>query len=281
MTRVVAKTGQNDLVVTSSQPGVLYVSGLPVEKNIYAGLSRKLKTISDAFSLTYGRNSRITVRQKSSTKLDLMNDSIDYAFIDPPFGGNIPYAEVNFVNEAWLGNLTDVRDEAIVSRHQHKSIEDYQRLLTNSFAELNRVLKPKAGATIVFHSATAEVWNALRGAYKDAGFTVERASVLDKTQSSFKQVTTAGSVKGDPVLLLSKHAALPAAHTLSTWQIAAKLHRQSLASSDPEERSPQRLYSRFVSHFLMRDETVPVDADAFYRWFRLRRDTQPNFDAYA
>ena len=32
MTRVVAKDGQDDLVVTGAQPGVLYVSGLPVEK---------------------------------------------------------------------------------------------------------------------------------------------------------------------------------------------------------------------------------------------------------
>ena len=36
MTRVVAKSGQKNLVVTSAQPGVLYVSGLPVEKNLIA-----------------------------------------------------------------------------------------------------------------------------------------------------------------------------------------------------------------------------------------------------
>src|SRR3546814_20198956 len=49
MTRVVAKSGQKDLVVTSAQPGVLYVSGLPVEKNFFAGLRRKLTTIAQAF----------------------------------------------------------------------------------------------------------------------------------------------------------------------------------------------------------------------------------------
>src|SRR3546814_1362788 len=55
---------------------------------------------------------------------------------------------------------------------------------------------------MVFHSASAEVWNALQRAYQDAGFDVEYAGVLDKKQGSFKQVTTEGAVRGDPVLLL-------------------------------------------------------------------------------
>src|SRR3546814_17699235 len=54
MTRVVAKSGQKDLVVTSAQPGVLYVSGLPVEKNFFAGLRRKLTTIAQAFETIHG-----------------------------------------------------------------------------------------------------------------------------------------------------------------------------------------------------------------------------------
>ena len=93
MTRVVAKSGQPDLVVTSAQPGVLYVSGLAVEKNLIAGLRRKLSTITRAFELIHGRRSRVEVRQGSSCSVDLPSSSIDYAFTDPPFGGNIPYSE--------------------------------------------------------------------------------------------------------------------------------------------------------------------------------------------
>ena len=96
MTRVVAKSGQKDLVVTSAQPGVLYVSGLPVEKNLFSGLRRKLKTITNAFETVYGRKGRVEVRQKSSCQIDMPDNSIDYVFTDPPFGGNIPYAEIKF-----------------------------------------------------------------------------------------------------------------------------------------------------------------------------------------
>ncbi|MFC3119829.1 hypothetical protein ACFOHS_22110 [Jhaorihella thermophila] len=204
MTRVVAKTDQKDLVVTSAQPGVLYVSGLPVEKNLFAGLRRKLTTIANAFAVIHGRKGMVEVHQGSSCHVSLPDGSIDYVFTDPPFGGNIPYAEINFLNEAWLSRYTDRTDEIIVSSSQEKSIEDYQSLLTAALSEVNRILKPKGRATLVFHSASADVWNALQSAYTNAGLGIECAGILDKTQGSFKQVTTTGAVRGDPVLLLSK-----------------------------------------------------------------------------
>ena len=122
MTRVVAKSGQKDLVVTSAQPGVLYVSGLPVKKNLISGLKRKLSTIGKAFGIIRGRKGRIEVYQRSCRHVDLPAQSVDYVFTDPPFGGNIPYAELSFLNEAWLNRYTDRTEEAIVSDDQKKSV---------------------------------------------------------------------------------------------------------------------------------------------------------------
>lgn len=189
---LVRKAGQNDLVVTSGQPGVLYVSGLPVavEKNLFSGLRRKLKTIAKAFTITCGLKSTVQVVQASSATLHLASSSIDYVFTDPPFGGNIPYSEVNFINEAWLGRYTDRIGEAIVSPAQGKRLTDYRQLLTASLGEARRALKDEGQATLVFHSATAQVWNALQSAYSEAGFNVKYAGILDKTQGSFKQVTS-------------------------------------------------------------------------------------------
>jgi len=117
----------------------------------------------------------------------------------------------------------------------------------------------------VFHSASAEVWNALQASYTDAGLNIERAGVLDKTQGSFKQVTTSGAVRGDPVLLLGKDPSAEKAAPECVWTVAEQLSQAAL-SLDPSEQTPQRLYSRLVSHFLTSHQTVPVDADDFYRW---------------
>jgi predicted RNA methylase len=273
MTRVVAKSGQKDLVVTSAQPGVLYVSGLPVEKNFFAGLRRKLTTIAEAFETIHGRSGKVEVIQGSSCNVGLPPGSIDYMFTDPPFGANIPYAELSFINEAWLRMFTDRTDETIVSPDQDKSVNEYRELLTRSFSEGRRILKPSGKATMVFHSASAEIWNALQRAYQDAGFDVEYAGVLDKKQGSFKQVTTKGAVRGDPVLLLGPRRVEEvkienkAGGDECVWSVAKTLHRAATAAHDPAEATAQRLYSRLVTHFLSRHQQVPFDADVFYRWY--------------
>ena len=274
MTRVVAKSGKKDLALTSAQPGVLYVSGLPVEKNLMVGLRRKLSTIASAFAVTRGRKGRVKVSQASSCRTHLPDRSIDYMFIDPPFGGNIPYAEVSFINEAWLGRFTDRAEEIIVSNAQEKSMAEYQQLLTTALREARRILKPSGKATIVFHSASAGVWNALQAAYTDAGFGVECAGVLDKTQGSFKQVTTNDAVRGDPVLLLGQKAVLQTKPIPCVWTVAERLRQEAALTLDPEEQTAQRLYSRLVSHFLTRHQQVPLDADSFYRWHEQRHTAE-------
>lgn len=273
MTRVVAKQLEDDLVVTSAQPGVLYVSGLPVEKNIFAGVRRKLETITRAFAATCHLSNLVAVHNASSLSLDLADDSIDYVFTDPPFGGNIPYAEVNFINEAWLGRTTQIADEAIMSPSQGKTLHDYQHLLTTAFQEVHRVLKPAAKATVVFHSSSAQVWNALRRASEDAGLRLVDTSVLDKTQGSFKQVTAKGAVRGDPIMLFEKGKQLPSKSS-DIAVLFEQLLRDASASDDPGEKTPQRLYSRFITRCLENQHDVPVDAAEFYREME-RRNIAP------
>jgi transposase-like protein len=265
MTRVVAKQGQADVVLTSAQSGVLYVSGLPVEKNVFLGLRRKLKTVHGAFATLQGLKGLVKVRQGSCTRTTLADASVDYIFTDPPFGGNIPYSEVNFINEAWLGRSTCATDEVVVSPAQAKDIGIYETLLMLAFQEMRRVLKPKGKLTVVFHSTQAEVWRALSRAYSAAGFSVELSNILDKEQGSFKQVTTVNSVRGDSILLLTPQARESATAQTSPEKIIECLVSRAEALADPQERLPKRIYSRFVAHYLSRDGSPPIDAAEFYQ----------------
>ena len=264
MTRVVAKQDQADLVLTSAQPGVLYISGLPVEKNVFHGLRRKMKTIRDAFATLRDLDGQVEVRQGSSTRTHLADESVDYVFTDPPFGGNIPYSEVNFISEAWLGRSTRTRDEAIVSSTQTKGVETYETLLTKVFREMRRLLKPVGKATVVFHSTQADIWQALINAYSAAGFSMELSNILDKKQGSFKQVTTVNSAKGDPMLLLTPQGSQKSTIRNPADQVIERLVSKADALDNPEERLPQRIYSRFVAHYLRRHSSPPMNADEFY-----------------
>lgn len=265
MTRVVAKSGQKDLVVTSSQPGVLYISSLPVEKNIFSGLERKLGTIAKAFDITHNNHDSVSIVNASCMNVDLPDSSIDYVFTDPPFGGNIPYSEVNFINEAWLGRTTPISDEITISPAHGKTSVDYGNMITHAFKELNRILKPDGKITVVFHSSSANIWNTLLKAYENSDLSIVYSSVLNKTQGSFKQVTTAGSVRGDPIMLLRKgNYKLPSSIT-DVASLIDQLIQVAKESNLDEENSPQRLYSRFITHYLRQNQEIPIDADTFYR----------------
>jgi 16S rRNA G966 N2-methylase RsmD len=204
MTRVVVKKNSKDFVLTGAQSGVLYISSLPVEKNIIMGVKRKLKSFENAFAYLNTCSGRFVVNNTSSQNLTQADKSVDYIFTDPPFGDFIPYAEVNQINELWLGATTERTDEIIISPSQKKDVSSYRKMMTDVFNEMRRVLKDGAFATVVFHASKAAVWNALRAAYSNAGFFVDKTTSLDKTQTTFKQTVSADSVQGDPLMLLSK-----------------------------------------------------------------------------
>jgi hypothetical protein len=151
-------------------------------------------------------------------------------------------------------------------------VDDYEHLLCQAFREVHRVLRPDGHATVVFHSASAQVWNALRSACEHAGFSVAGTSVLDKTQASFKQVKTDGAVKGDPLILLSKTPLDTVTVETDVWIVTNHLVDQALRSDDPTEATPQRLYSRLVAHYIEASQNVPIDAGAFYRLLPSRRE---------
>jgi DNA modification methylase len=270
MTRVVLKKGQSDFVLTGSQSGVLYISGLPVEKNILEGIRRKSKAFIESFHILHGSQSKVVVHNESSERMSLKAQSIDYVFTDPPFGGYIPYAELNQINELWLGRTTDRAKEVIVSPSQSKGVAEYGVMMGSVFKEMARVLKPNGLATVVFHSAHSEVWRALSQAYALAGFTVEATSVLDKMQASFKQVVSTVSVKGDPLLLLSKRTVQAKSFRANAPKLAADIIRMASASSK-DEMDPQRMYSRFVNCCLELGQDVDMDAKAFYALVRAER----------
>ncbi|MCC6312275.1 MAG: DNA methylase [Trueperaceae bacterium] len=265
LTRVVVKKGQKDFVVSGAQTGVLYISGLPVEKNVLAGVGRKVKTFAEAFALTYGSRSEVEVINGSSTHLHLPDNSVDYVFTDPPFGDFIPYAEVNQVNEAWLGKLTDRTAEVIVSPSQGKGVDEYARLMAQVFSEVARVMRPTGCATVVFHASKPAVWHALGDAFSRNALAVDRTSVLDKTQVSFKQVVHEGGTRGDALFLLRPVEGAPigaAADVDSLDDVVAAL--ESAAAGDPDELVPRRMYSRYVARCVEARVPVDVTASEFY-----------------
>lgn len=262
MTRVVVKRDQKDFVLTGAQSGVLYISGLPVEKNVFEGVRRKIRTFASAFELVHDSPSEVEVVNASSTHLDLDDASIDYVFTDPPFGGYIPYAEVNQVNELWLDARTDRTQEIIMSSSGRKDANAYGELMHDVFTEVSRVLTETGLATVVFHSAHPSVWRALTYGYSRAGLGVRMTSVLHKTQPSFKQVVSTSTVKDDPLILLDKAHRDERPTTVD--EVVETVLADAAESGLGDESTRERLFSRFVTRCLLEGVPVAMGAAEFY-----------------
>ena len=264
MTRVVAKRNSKDFVLTGAQSGVLYISRLPVEKNILLGLKRKYASFYEAYSLLEKCTGELIVHNSSSEKMEETMDSIDFVFTDPPFGDFIPYAEVNQINELWMKRTTDRSKEIIISSSQEKSISDYQHMLTNVFSGIARVLKQDHYVAVVFHAAKAKIWEAFENAIMDSGLAVCTASILDKKQASFKQVVSTASVQGDPLVLL-KAAKQEKNDKLEDQNILDVLIEKFSNFGSIDER---RIYSLYVNECLKRRQVVALDAKDAYAYIR-------------
>lgn len=257
MTRVVAKRNSSDFVLTGAQSGVLYVSNLPVEKNILKGLQRKIKPFARAFSYVNGCAGRVEVINQSSSKLREADGTISYVFTDPPFGDFIPYAEVNQINELWLDATTNRSDEAIISPSQNKDADAYGHIIMASLAEAKRVLKDEGLMTLVFHSSKADVWQALASAIEGAGLDVITTTYLAKSQESFKQVVSAGGVKGDSLILLGKSESKPSMPIVNEIKLEVPT----------QPNDAREAYTAYVNHCLENGMRVKLDARDAYDKF--------------
>jgi DNA modification methylase/transcriptional regulator with XRE-family HTH domain len=176
------------------------------EANVFVTFARKARSIQDHLETTASHyRGRVAVVQNSATSLEyLVDESIDLIFTDPPFGANINYSDMNFLWESWLGVFTNTQDEAIVNKVQHKGVGEYRDLMTKSFKECYRVLRPGHWMLVVFMNSSHGIWEALRSAILDTGFQICKADIFDKQHGTFKQFVSDNTAGFDLVLHCQK-----------------------------------------------------------------------------
>jgi DNA modification methylase/predicted RNA-binding Zn-ribbon protein involved in translation (DUF1610 family) len=256
----------------SKLSGTLYVSSMVREINIIDFIRRKIAKYQNKGC---GQNAAISVC--SSTVVPIDNTTIDYIFIDPPFGANLNYSELNFVWESWLRILTENSNEAIENSSQNKGAQEYRLLMTRCFREAYRVLKPGRWMTVEFSNTKASVWNGIQTALTDAGFIVANVSALDKKQGSFKAVTTPTAVKQDLVISAYKpnggfeerfkkesqteEGIWDFVRTHLTYLPVIKQHGVLLQFIP--ERDPRILFDQMVAYYVRKGYPVPISSQEF------------------
>ena len=271
------KSGKLNLA--GAMPNALYIPSILAERNIIELVRGKVKDILPVFSFEKDNNNFIVGCGSSTDLRSIPDNSVDYIFVDPPFGDNLMYSELSFIWEAWLKVVTNNKSEAIMNTKQNKGVTEYQELFTKCFKEFYRCLKPNRWITIEFHNSKNSVWSAINEAIQKAGFVVSYVKTLDKGQGSYNQQTALGAVKQDLAISAYKPSRnfihnfeLKAGSEEAVWEFVSQYLEKLPVVTIEEgkvhtivERQGYLLFDRMVAYHVMNGIAVPMDAADFYR----------------
>ena len=271
-------------VVNQYMTGVYYVGSLTAECSVRYNLEGsspgrgKRQSLVKLWNSSPASAGEVMISTGSSTALPVPDSCVDYVFIDPPFGQNIPYSDLALVVEEWHRVTTSMSEEATQDSFKGRGLDDYAELMSRCFAEFFRVLKPGRWMTVEFSNHSNDVWLRIQDALASAGFVVADTRVFDKDQLSYRQVTAGNAVKHDLVISAYK----PAEATEYSFEVAAggedaawvfaREHLSRVPVTEGfrgralvvRERQADRVYERMVAYHVARNTLVPMTAAEFY-----------------
>ena len=271
MNRYMPQHGGRALV--GPMANTLYVPPVSVENNVIDQLVFQYKKIYQALTPLSG--SIITTQGAQS--IAIPESSIDYIFLDPPFGANIMYSELSFIRESWLLIITNNGPEAIENKTQNKGINEYRHLMTQCFAQAFKYLKPGRWMTVEFSNTKASVWNSIQNALSDVGFIVASVAALDKTRGGLHAMLGPTAVKQDLIISAYKpndgfeeRFPIEAQTEEGVWDFV-RTHLKYLPVTKQQgvllhivpERDPRILFDQMVAYYVRKGYPVPISSPEF------------------
>ena len=251
----------------------LYISATPAEISpfYFAGLKIKRNTLRSAQSYN------VQIGCGSASVANAESNSMDYVFVDPPFGSNIAYSELNYLWESWLQVVTNQDPEAIESKPQNKNLDDYRHLMTACFREFYRVLKPGRWMTVEFSNTNSSVWNSIQNALSDVGFIVAGVAALNKGRGGLHAIIGTTAVKQDLIISAYKpnggfeeRFQKEAETEEGVWDFV-RTHLNYLPVTKQQgvllqfvpERDPRILFDQMVAYYVRKGFPVPISSQEF------------------
>ncbi len=190
---------------------MLFESGIRGPQGLLRGKEESNSELRDAkeapsFNALANTDANYLLLNASALQLPQIPDnSVDYCFTDPPYGGSIQYYELSTLWLSWLRGpssdprfVMDFRDEITINEQQRKDFDYYHKMLKAAFEEVYRVLKPGGYLTVTFHNTDIKVYNSIQKSIILAGFDLEKVIYQPPARASAKGLLQPyGSAVGD------------------------------------------------------------------------------------
>ncbi|HRY91747.1 MAG TPA: hypothetical protein P5229_05460, partial [Candidatus Gracilibacteria bacterium] len=192
-------------------PGNWALPPMSKQRNVADSLRKVFSKTCEAKRFLYDSLNSRSAFISTQTATDLSNipsESIDYIFTDPPYGGAVQYAELNFLWESWLGLNTDWNNkEIIVNETRGKTELDWAEMMKLVFSECYRVLKPGRWLSLCYHDTSEGTWALVQDIMAEVGFMVgesDKALYIDTGGNTYNQRVADKVTKRDLVINFRK-----------------------------------------------------------------------------
>lgn len=256
--------------------GTLYIPSNQVEMSPYNLLSDRAAAIYRASPVVEDFQAHLITTQDAGSILKDESNILDYLFIDPPFGANIPYSELNSIHESWLSVMTNQEKEAIEDKPQNKGPIEYHSLMSACFKSAYRLLKPGRWMTVEFSNTKSTIWNIIQTALQDAGFLIANVSALDKGRGGLNSIVGVTAVKQDLIISAYKpNGGFEDRFVLESnedgvWDFVRThlgylpiIKRDGNELVKVPERDPRILFDQVVAFFVRNMRDVPLSSREF------------------
>jgi len=193
------------------QEGVYYLPPLSREVNVGNVIAGKAETFLQANRAIADslQSTNLLISTQSATDMTaIASNSVDYIFTDPPYSWKVPYGELNFLWESFLGFDTHWhQDEIIVSDARDIDEVEWAGRMKCAFEECYRVLKPGRCLTLCYHDSAEGTWALIQDVLAECGFIAEQtnsAIYIGTGQKSLKQLTSGQITQRDLVINFRK-----------------------------------------------------------------------------
>ena len=175
----------------------------------------------------------VEIRCQDASQADLAPSSLDAVFTDPPYFGNVQYAELMDFCYVWLrrlarndpyfGNKASTRNEAELTGNEsmNRGAEHFAGGLSAVYRKMAAALKPGAPLAFTFHHNTLEAYHSVAVAILDAGLTCTATIPCPAEMGASIHISGTGSSIVDTVFVCRQTGNVGGREELSTEALVA------------------------------------------------------------
>ncbi|ALG81908.1 adenine-specific DNA methylase containing a Zn-ribbon [Halanaeroarchaeum sulfurireducens] len=158
----------------------------------------------------------LSLKSKTSEKLDEDDETVDYIITDPPYYDNVQYSELSDYFYVWLREvlqdeyeefepeLVPKAREIVANSSANKGEDFFVESLTNVFSESHRVLKKDGELIFTYHHNENEAWSVILEAIIESGFTVAGAYPVQSEMPNNPHISDLDNAEYDIIIFANK-----------------------------------------------------------------------------